>query len=144
MKKHLIDTDLYVDLIRTGDSHSIIREIYENETPGIHFSSVVAQELLAGVQSASGKRLVRTLIEPFERTGRLVTPTHQVWKNAGNILSRIFRIHPEFKNKLPGLVNDCLLAASARSMGATLYTRNREDFQLIGQAHPFSLVILGN
>ncbi|MCI0415882.1 type II toxin-antitoxin system VapC family toxin [bacterium] len=142
MGKHIIDTDLYVDLIRTGKSHSVIREIYVKEIPGIHFSSVVAQELLSGVQSALGKRLVRTLLEPFERTGRIVTPTHKVWKEAGDILARIFRIHPEFKSKLPGLVNDGLLAASARSIGATLYTRNRDDFQLIHQIRPFSLVIL--
>jgi hypothetical protein len=39
MKKHVIDTDLYVDLIRTGENHLFIREIYEKETPGIYFSS---------------------------------------------------------------------------------------------------------
>ena len=142
MQKHVIDTDLYVDLIRTGKSHPVIREIYEKETPGIHFNSVVAQELLGGVRSALGRRLVRALLEPFERAGRIITPTHKVWKEAGYILSRIIRIHPEFKNKLPGLVNDSLLAASARSIGATLYTRNREDFQLIYGVQPFSLVVI--
>lgn len=140
--KHLIDTDLYVDLIRTGASHPVIRAIYEKETPGIHFSSVVAQELLSGVRTRSGRQSVLTLLEPFERVGRIVTPTHAVWKKAGEILSQILELHPEFRKKLSGLVNDSLLASSARSIGATLYTRNREDFELIHGIQPFSLVIL--
>jgi hypothetical protein len=46
--KHLIDTDLYIDLIQRGTTLPFIREIYYNEAPGIYFSSIVAQELLAG------------------------------------------------------------------------------------------------
>jgi hypothetical protein len=49
--KHLIDTDLYIDLIQSGITLPLIREIYDKETPGIYFSSVVAQELLAGARS---------------------------------------------------------------------------------------------
>lgn len=142
MDKHLIDTDLYVDLIRTGASHPVIRAIYEKETPGIHFSSVVAQELLSGVQTRTGRRSVLTLLEPFERMGRIVTPSHKVWKKAGEILAQSLQLHPEFRKKLAGLANDCLLAVCARSIGATLYTRNREDFELIHHIQPFSLVVL--
>ena len=48
MAKHLIDTDLYIDLIQSGGAPPVICELYEREAPGIYFSSVVAQELLAG------------------------------------------------------------------------------------------------
>lgn len=142
MQKHFIDTDLYIDLIRAGDSHLVIREIYERETPGIHFSSIVAQELLAGAQSASGKKLIQRLLRPFEQAKRIVTPTHSVWNEAGNILAEILRRHPNYRSKLPGFVNDVLLAVSARSIGATLYTRNRDDFMAIYRIRPFSLVII--
>ncbi len=47
MAKHLIDTDLYVDLIQSGTSLPLIRELYDKDAPGIYFSSIVAQELLA-------------------------------------------------------------------------------------------------
>jgi len=60
--KHLIDTDLYVDLIQSGTTLPIIRELYEEETPGVYFSSVVAQELLAGARSRRGKRHVEMLL----------------------------------------------------------------------------------
>ena len=77
MAKHLIDTDLYIDLIQSGTTLPIIRELYEKETPGIYFSSIVVQELLAGARSPSGRRRVEVLFRPFERAGRIVTPQPQ-------------------------------------------------------------------
>ena len=122
MAKHIIDTDLYIDLIQSGRTLPIIRELYEKETPGIYFSSVVAQELLAGARSLAGRRHIETLLRPFEKAGRVVTPTHRDWKETGNILTRILELRPDLKSKLPALVNDCLLALSARAIGARLYT----------------------
>jgi len=140
--KHVVDTDLYVDLIRGGPSLSILRELYMKEAPGMYFSSVVMQELLAGATSAAGRRHVRTLIAPFERSGRIVTPSHSDWEQTGDVLARILRSQPELRNKLPRLVNDALIASSARSIGATVYTRNREDFVLLQRTRRFSLVIV--
>ena len=89
MAKHLIDTDLYIDLIQSGTTLPLIREIYDKDTPGIYFSSVVAQELLAGARTPAGKRRVETLFRPFERGGRVVTPGHNHWKDAGGILATV-------------------------------------------------------
>ena len=44
MAKHLIDTDLYIDLIQSGTTLPFIRELYDKEAPRIYFSSIVAQE----------------------------------------------------------------------------------------------------
>ena len=41
MAKHLIDTDLYIDLIQSGTTLSLIRELYDKDAPGIYFSSIV-------------------------------------------------------------------------------------------------------
>jgi predicted nucleic acid-binding protein len=140
--KHLIDTDLYIDLIQSGGTVPIVRELYEKDAPGIHFSSIVAQELLAGARTPEGKRHVDILLTPFERAGRIVTPAHKEWKEAGDILARILERRPDLKTKLPALVNDCLLALSARAIGATLYTRNRDDFITLRQVRPFSLIVV--
>jgi predicted nucleic acid-binding protein len=140
--KHLIDTDLYVDLIQSGMTLPLIREIYDKDTPGIYFSSVVAQELLAGARSPAARRRVEILYRPFERVGRVVTPTHGQWKDAGGILAKVLDDRPDLKTKLPALVNDCLLALSARSLGASLYTRNRDDFILLQSVRSFSLVVM--
>ena len=56
LMKYIIDTDLYIELLRTGQYHDIIAEIYTYETPNIYFSSVVAQELLSGVVSEDGRK----------------------------------------------------------------------------------------
>jgi predicted nucleic acid-binding protein len=53
--RHLIDTDLYIDLIRSGTTLPFIRELYDKDASGIYFSSIVAQELLAGARSPAGK-----------------------------------------------------------------------------------------
>ena len=143
MAKHLIDTDLYIDLIQSGTTLPIIRELYDKEAPGIYFSSIVVQELLAGARSPAGRRRVETLFRPFEKAGRVVTPNYSQWKDAGLMLSKVLLIRSDLKAKLPSLVNDCLLALSARSIGATLYTRNREDFILLQSVRSFSLVVIG-
>lgn len=142
MAKHLIDTDLYIDLIQSGTTLPLIREIYDKDAPGVYFSSIVAQELLAGARSPAGRKRVEILFRPFEKVGRVVTPSHSQWKVAGAILAKVLEDRPDLKSKLPGLVNDCLLALSARSLGATLYTRNRDDFVLLQSVRSFSLVVI--
>jgi hypothetical protein len=34
---HLIDTDLYIDLIQSGATLPVGRELYDKDTPGIYF-----------------------------------------------------------------------------------------------------------
>jgi predicted nucleic acid-binding protein len=67
---------------------------------------------------------------------------HRQWIEAGDLLARVLELRPDLKTKLSALVNDCLLALSARDIGATLYTRNRDDFTLLRKVRPFSLVIV--
>jgi predicted nucleic acid-binding protein len=140
--KHLIDTDLYIDLVQSGTTLPLIRELYDKDAPGIYFSSIVAQELLAGARSPAGRKRVEILFRPFERVGRVVTPSHNQWKDAGRILAKALQVRPDLRSKLPALVNDCLLALSAHSLGATLYTRNRDDFTLLQSIRSFSLIVI--
>jgi predicted nucleic acid-binding protein len=142
MPKHLIDSDLYIDLIRTGRYLPEIDLLYERETPNIFFSSVVAEELLAGARYTSMVKIVTGLVRPFEKVNRILTPSHKDWKAAGTIVAKILATHPWSKEKLSSLENDCLLAASARSNGAFVHTKNRSDFLLIQSVFPFSLIVL--
>ena len=142
MRKYIIDTDLYIELLRTGSYHDIIAEIYSNETPNIYFSSVVAQELLSGVVSEDGKKNVETIFRPFEKVGRIVTPGHIVWKEAGEILSELRIKRPDLKTKLSQMVNDVLIAMSARSIGAAVVTLNSSDFETIKTIRNFSYITI--
>jgi predicted nucleic acid-binding protein len=64
------------------------------------------------------------------------------FKDTGEILAKVLQQRPDLKSKLPALVNDCLLALTARSLGATLYSRNRDDFSLLQSIRTFSLVVI--
>lgn len=142
MAKHLIDSDVYIDFLRSGKFHAEIARLYAEYTPNLYFSSVVIEELLAGARSPVERKNVELLYLPFEQAGRIVTPSHAHWKATGNLLARIFRVQSSARSKLPHLVADCLIAISTRAIGATVYTRNREDFELIRRFRDFSLVVL--
>ncbi len=142
MAKHLIDSDLYIDLIQSRSTLPILRALYESDAPGIYFSSIVIQELLAGARGPRARAQVETLYRPFEKAGRIITPNHSQWKDTGDMLAKALTMRPDLKSKLPSLVNDCLLALSARSIGATLYTRNRDDFMVLKRLRSFNLVVI--
>ena len=138
--KYLIDSDLYIELLRTGQYHDIIAEIYSRETPHIYFSAVVAQELYAGVVNENGRKNVETLIAPFEKTGRIVTPSYVVWKETGQILAKLRIEKPQLKSKLGRMINDILIAMSAKSIGAAVVTLNSSDFEAIKSVRNFSYI----
>jgi predicted nucleic acid-binding protein len=142
MHKYLIDTNLYVDFLRSGKYHPFLETQYIQKTSGIFLSAVVAQELLAGAISRQGVRNAQTLLAPFERMGRIVTPLYGDWKIAGEVLSKLFRQYPSTRSKLPTLAADALIAQSVRSIGATLYTSNRSDFEWIRKYIPFSFEVV--
>jgi hypothetical protein len=49
---------------------------------------------------------------------------------------------PGRKPKIQQMLNDVLLAFSARRIGADLFTFNRDDFEIIRRYKPFSLKVL--
>jgi predicted nucleic acid-binding protein len=142
MPNSLIDSDVYIDFLQSGSFHIEIARLYAEHTPGIYFSSVVIEELLAGATSLEEQKNVELLSLPFERARRVVAPSHTHWRDTGNLLARIFREQPSSRSKLPHLVADCLIALSARAIGATVYTRNRADYELIQGFRHFTLVVL--
>ena len=61
-------------------------------------------------------------------------------EKAGTIVAAMFELTPQFRSKLSqGLLNDILIALSARSIDANVVTGNVEDFRLIRQFREFSL-----
>ncbi len=140
MAKYIIDSDLYVELLRTGRYHDIIAGIYTHETANVWFSSVVAQELFSGVINETGRKNVEAVVTPFEKTGRIVTPGYAVWKETGQILSKLRIEKPHLKSKLSHMINDTLIAMSSKAIGATVITLNVSDFETIKSARNFSYI----
>ncbi len=143
MPKILIDTDLYISFIRTGRFEETIRGLYTFRVRDIFFSSVVAGELLHGALDKKGIKSVETLYRPFEKVGRLVTPHHGDWLETGRLLSKIRNARKDLHTKTPRLMNDGLIAMSARRIGAMVYTSNANDFELMAKYRDFQFEIVG-
>ena len=139
MPRFVIDTNLYMEVDRDLARAEELERFSTAYLPFIHFHAVVAQELLAGAIDRRREKLVEeSLIQPFERRGRVLTPSFAAWKAAGRILSQLV----QRKLMSPGgfkrsFLNDCVLAASCREVGATLVTLNRDDFRIIEKVMRF-------
>jgi len=99
-------------------------------------------ELLAGATSPELERRTHVgFIRPLEQRGRVLTPSHGAWKRAGAALSRLLserRISPNGIRR--SLMNDLLIAASARDHGFILITENTRDFSLVADVLPMETV----
>jgi predicted nucleic acid-binding protein len=138
----LFDTNVYISVLRDETFAQAFRPRYFRDIPHTHFSSVVIQELLAGARTFQHRRQAAALYEPFECAGRIVTPSHSVWKEIGTGVAVLAERVPQFRDKLSrGLINDMLITLSGRSVGATVVTRNGEDFRLIQRVKTFNLEV---
>jgi len=136
----VVDTSVYLSVLRDQHFAHGFRERYAREIPRTFFSSVVVQELLAGARTLQHRRQAAALYEPFERVGRIVSPTHAVWKDAGRVIAALALQHPDLRSRLgQGFLNDILIGLSARSIGAAVLTRNAEDFLLIRSMRSMTL-----
>lgn len=142
MPKYVVDTNLYIRATRHDEWSQALETFFLAFTPEIYLHSVVALELLAGATSPDlERRTEERFIRPFERRDRVLTPSHGAWKRAAAALSQMVRdrkVSPEGIKK--SLVNDCLIAASARDHGFVLVTDNVKDFALVRDILPIEFV----
>jgi predicted nucleic acid-binding protein len=138
-RRYLIDTSLYLDALRTEAGKTALNAFQSAYAPFVHVSAVVVQELRAGVRGRAASKLEATIIAPFDRRGRLVTPTYTAWRECGRVLSELVR--PADWSSVPrSFVNDVLLALSCREAGMVLVTANRRDFTRISTVRHFDFV----
>jgi predicted nucleic acid-binding protein len=133
--KYVLDSHLYVQAYRSEAAAEELAQFYATFTPATYLSSVVLHELLVGATSqARGQEILRNLAQPFQRTGRVVTPSAQAWQMAGEAIAQMARREKRELRGMPkSLVNDFILAASCREAGLTLVTGNAKDFALINR-----------
>ena len=99
-------------------------------------------ELLAGCRTTRREQDLMQLLKPFEKAGRLLTPDHSCFRQAGRVLARladdgIGQAH------LRQIVNDVLIAVTAVRAGAVVITANASDFSRIERHTPVRWMLLG-
>lgn len=140
--KYILDTNVYLEAFRSEEKKAQFRQAFFPLLPSTYFSAVVAYELHLDASDARTRHALWEFIQPLERAGRLVTPSFDNWLGASTILAAIERKDRAWRSKLPSLLNDVLIALSARQIGALLITYNGEDFRLIRRHKEFQLRIL--
>ena len=137
MERIVIDTNVYVDWLNEGQHEAIL---FQREAVK-YLSAVVLMELSAGAFSTRDRRLVREVTSAFAKVGRIVVPTVAIYEEAGDVLRRLQESRGYTVASAYGLVNDVLIALSARSIGATVITQNERDFVAIQTIRPFKLAL---
>ncbi len=138
----LLDTNVYLDALKSAAAAARFEPQFLPLVVQTSLSSVVIEELYAGALDDLAVRLVERQVGALERVWTVVTPLVDDWKKAGKLVARITRREPGREFKVQEMLNDILLALSARRIGADLYTLDRDDFELIHRYQPFSLKLL--
>lgn len=143
MLKFVVDTNLYVRATRDDEWSQQLETFFLAFTPEIYLHSVIAFEILAGAtQRDLEQQTQERFIAPFERRDRVFTPSHGAWKRAAAALAQLVRERKVSAGRglTKSLVNDCLIAASARDHGFVLVTDNTKDFELVRTILPIEFV----
>lgn len=126
--KVLYDTNLYINLLRNKAHLSL----FTDRSHVRFLSPVVMMELMAGAQTRRQKRAMNQLIDPYSRAGRIIQLTTSIFYKAGQCLATL-----KIKKSIsPSFSHDVLIAFSALSIGATLFTGNKKDFDKIAYHVP--------
>lgn len=141
-RKYVLDAHVFIDAFRDPAANEALQEFHRAFAPFEYLSTVVAQELRAGVRRPQDRpALERHVIAVFTRVGRTVTPSAAAWHKSGDILSAMTRREGlELAKVSKAFGNDLLIALSCHEAGCVLVTDNGRDFRRIRRFVDFEFV----
>jgi predicted nucleic acid-binding protein len=138
MRRLVIDTNIYIDWFNAGRHEDIL---FQRDTIK-HLSAVALMELRAGASSLHDRRLVQRVESACAKVGRILVPSRAVFGEAGDTLRRLQDTSGWRIETSHSIVNDVLIALSARAIGATVVTQNERHYRAIQAVRPFQLVVV--
>jgi predicted nucleic acid-binding protein len=135
LRKVLLDTNLYVDWLNSGNHE----DLFLGRGLVRYHSAVVQMELRIGARGVAEARALDQLERRFVAGGRLHVPDAAVYRMTADVLRRLRKAGREIRQA--AFVHDVLLAASARALGATLFTRDM-DFETIAKVLQFNYTVV--
>lgn len=130
--KVVYDTCLYIDLLRASKR----LDLFTDRTHVRYLSPIVVMELRAGAHSKRQRNAVDRLLTLYSKSNRFIQLNANTFYKAGECLSRLGR---EKLRTHRWLTHDLLIALSALSIGATLFTSDRKDFSLLTSLIPVTV-----
>ncbi len=138
MRRLVLDTNLYVDWLNAGEHEEVVFQ-----AGAVKFlSAVVMMELLAGAFAARDRKLLSGIFHTFAKLDRILAPSTATYREAGDVLRQLQTARGYDLGRSHSLANDVLIALSARSIGATVITRNKRDFLAIQSVRAFKLSLV--
>lgn len=130
MTRFAIDTNLYIRALRDAVAAEALDRFMSEYAPRCYLNSVVLHELLMGApRDGSHAAIEKGIADPITRRGRVITPSHRSWRDAGTALARLSTAKKiDLRSAPRSMVNDALIAASCGEAGVTLVTDNVRDF----------------
>lgn len=130
----VVDTNIYIRAFREQLFGQRFRAWHRVNAHRLTLSAVVLYELLVGADTKSVRhRLETDYVRAFRLVNRILTPSQLVWEKAA-VAEAELRSRKRYAGRIAtrGFANDLLIALTCRTIGATLITGNRGDFELIG------------
>ncbi len=130
--KAVYDTCLYIDLLRASKRI----DLFSDRDHLRYLSPIVLMEIMAGVTKVKQKKIVDQLLASYLQAHRVLLLTANHYYQAG-ICAAALKTCGEWRHKY--LTHDILIALSAKSIGAVLFTNNKKDFQVIARHIDFKV-----
>ena len=131
-RKIVIDTDIYIDLFNEG-RHVEMVNAFVNIT---YLAHPVLHELWMGVKGRPEIKALKTWQDTFIRLKRLIIPNSATLILVGLACQKL-RSSGKLDPVHPKIYNDITIAALARQIGATVLTKNKNDYKLIQAVFDF-------
>ena len=129
--KAMFDTNVYISYIRSG----LHREELERRGSVKYLSGIVLMELYAGAKTKEAERFLDRNLRAYVSTGRVITLRQEHYIEIGRFISDLPAQYGTLIRKA-AFLNDVFIAFTALSIGATLFTEDRDHFEIIGNRLP--------
>lgn len=130
---YVIDTNLYIRALHDPAFAIELEAFQQAALTRLWLSAVVAFEVVVGARSDThANDYERWMLRPFRSRNRVLVPDGAAWQLVA-WMDREIRALGGFEGKLGqrSFLNDMLIAATCRQVGATLLTANRTDYEVL-------------
>lgn len=134
----ILDTSVLIPFINQGIAHPVLD--IDIGKPLLHLSAVVVAELYAGAFDGHTIKLLDKLYKTFHDVNRIISPSSSDWQTAGKVMAKLGGKYGYEDRFLSKILNDVLIALSARQIGAFVISNNTKDFLRIKEFVNFNLL----